>query len=119
MFALFLAQQPAAVSNINILPSPYSATVSWEIPISKQESSYITHVILYINGEERMVIDRRIQITITNLSPSTHYTVGIRTQDGSQQKSTNVDKTFTTREAGKNKIRLNKTCVCCIASTFS
>ena len=93
-------QTPAPVSNINVAPSKYAAHVTWEISTSKQDSSYITHIIIYLNGKEHKIISRGTQVNITNLLPYTSYTVGIQAQDGSSQTSQIVYKIFRTNGAG-------------------
>ena len=102
---LFLVQTPAPVINTIVSPSQNSATVTWEISASTQNSSYITHIIIYLNNQELKTIPRGSQATIEYLIPYTWYTVGIQTQDGSAQKSKIVNRYFRTDEAGKSKIR--------------
>ena len=100
---MFSAQTPAPVSNIIVLPSSYSAHVTWEISSSTQDSSYITQIIIYLNGKENRIVSRGTEVNINDLSPNTWYTVGIQAQDGSSQTSQTVDKSFRTNEAGNYK----------------
>ena len=97
---LFLVQTPAPVFNIIVSPSQYSANVTWEISTSIQDSSYITQIIIYLNGQVHKTISRGTQIAINGLSPDTFYVVGIQTQDGSSQKSQMVIEPFRTKEKG-------------------
>jgi hypothetical protein len=97
---LFLVQTPAQVSNITVSPSKFSATVMWEISTSTQHSSYITEIIIYLNGQVHKTVSRGTQVTIEGLLPYTSYSVGIQTQDGSSQKSQIVTKLFMTRGIG-------------------
>ena len=101
IFALFLVQKPAPVSNINVTPSNYSARVTWSIETETQDSSYITQIIIFLGNTKYKNISRGNEVDITGLTPYTTYTVGIQTQDGSSQKSKNMSKSFKTNEAGK------------------
>ncbi|XP_028399530.1 uncharacterized protein LOC114522942 [Dendronephthya gigantea] len=97
------AQTPAKVTKFMIKPSDYSAHLSWNIP-GPNESSYITHYGIYLNGTEVRKISRAMygsQYTLRGLKPYKNYTVGIQTQDGNSQNSLVEYKTFTTKEAGK------------------
>ena len=110
-FFTFSVQTPAPVSNINASPSQYSANVTWTISNSAQETSYITKIVIYLNGKEHEVIARGTRFTFNDLKPGTSYTVGIQTQDDYSQKSEILKKTFTTSKAGKHGNRIGKTCM--------
>jgi hypothetical protein len=98
---MFLVQTPAAVSNVNVSPSPYSARVTWKLP-TRQDSSYITQIIVYLDGYEHQILPRGTQVTIDSLTPYKEYIVGIETQDSSSQRSgKTVYSPFRTDEAGK------------------
>ena len=103
MLFLYLVQTPAPVYNIKVTSYNYSALVTWRIPTPK-DSSYITKIIIYLNGAEYQNISRGTQIDIKGLKLYTEYTVGIVTEDGSSQRSNKVSKHFgETNEAGKYK----------------
>ena len=76
---------PAPVQDIKIQPSFTSASVTWKLPTSASVSSYITHLVIYLNGTETKRIFRSTQIDIQGLTPYTWYKVEIVTQDGSSQ----------------------------------
>ena len=97
----FLVQTPAAVSGIDISPFYHFANVTWTIPTTPQDSSYITEIIIYLNLKKYKIIPRGTQVNIFCLKPNTSYTVGIQTEDGSFQRSEIVTKFFTTKEEGK------------------
>ncbi|CAB4039984.1 interferon-induced very large GTPase 1-like isoform X2, partial [Paramuricea clavata] len=95
-------QTPAPVKNINVSPSDYSARVTWDIPTAPEDSSYITHVRLFLNGRYRKYISRAMYGTAFNvlpLKPNTEYTVKMDTEDGSLQRGTPVTTSFTTKQA--------------------
>jgi uncharacterized surface anchored protein len=92
---------PAPVHGIKITQSNTSANVTWNIEMSVSASSYITQIVIYLNGKEHQTISRRTQFHITGLKTCTQYTVGVQTQDGSLQKSRRVNIRFKTNEAGK------------------
>ena len=98
---LYLVQMPAPVHGIKITQSDTSANVTWNIETSVSTSSYITQIVIYLNGKEHQTISRRTQFHITGLKPCTQNTVGVQTQDGSLQKSRRVSIRFKTNEAGK------------------
>ena len=100
---MFSVQTPAPVSNVGVSPSSHDATVTWTIKRSIQESSYITHIIIHLNGIKQETITRGTEIKFEKLHPYTSYTVGIQTQDGSNQKSEPVTKAFATNEAGNSR----------------
>ena len=93
----FLAQTPAPVYDIQVIPSANSARVSWKVQTRPEESSYIKYVHVYLDGSRIKAIDQRgTEYTITNLKPVTHYEVEIETEDDSKQKSSKVSEQFTT-----------------------
>jgi hypothetical protein len=75
---------PAPVQDIKIQPSFTSASVTWKLPTSASVSSYITHLVIYLNGTDIRIF-RSTQIDIQGLTPYTWYKVEIVTQDGSSQ----------------------------------
>ncbi|CAB4024817.1 retinoschisin-like isoform X2 [Paramuricea clavata] len=94
-------QTPAPVKNINVSPSDYSARVTWEIP-TPQDSTYITHYLIYLNNKFVKEISRAMygtEFNILPLKPNTENTFGIQTKDGSVQGGTYVSETFTTKQA--------------------
>ena len=101
----YLVQTPAPVYNIKVTSYKYSARVTWRIPTPK-DSSYITKIIIYLNGTEYQNISRGTQIDIKGLKLYTEYTVGIETEDGSSQRSNKVFKYFEINEAGKYKRKI-------------
>ncbi|CAB3995581.1 receptor-type tyrosine- phosphatase epsilon-like isoform X1 [Paramuricea clavata] len=95
-------QTPTPVYDIEIILSDYSASVTWKILTASQDSSYITHYIIYLDGDELKKISREMYGTgfnILPLKPNTQYTVGIETEDSYSQRGTYVTKTFTTKQA--------------------
>lgn len=102
---LLLAQMPAPVDELQIIPSDTSARVTWVIH-EKTVSSLITQYYIYLNGQSQPYIVSRAedgdQIDIPGLKPYTVYTVGIETVDGALQRSRRVSKTFNTEQAGKD-----------------
>jgi hypothetical protein len=107
IFALFLilVQTPAPVKNLNVSSSDYSARVTWEIP-TPQDSSYITHYLIFLNDKFVKEISRAMygtEFNILPLKPNTENTFGIQTKDGSVQRGTYVNETFTTKQAGKDR----------------
>jgi hypothetical protein len=96
-------QTPAPVDNIWITPYKKAALVTWwKIRTAPQDSSYITKIIIYIDGSEYHTISQRQRtyIYIYRLKPSTRYKVEIQTEDSYSQKSENVSESFTTNTAG-------------------
>ncbi|CAB4005657.1 Down syndrome cell adhesion molecule homolog isoform X2 [Paramuricea clavata] len=69
----------------------------WKLQTSA--SSYITQIIIYLDGNQHWTISRGTQFDITGLKPGTMYTVRIQTQDGSSQTSSAEDRNFTTIKA--------------------
>jgi hypothetical protein len=96
---LSLAQTPSPVYDIKITPSHYLARVTWKLQTSA--SSYITQIIIYLDGNQHWTISRGTQFDITALKPGTMYTVRIQTQDGSSQTSSAEDRNFKTNKAGE------------------
>ncbi|CAB3997379.1 receptor-type tyrosine- phosphatase epsilon-like isoform X2 [Paramuricea clavata] len=96
-------QTLAPVKNLNVSPSDYSARVTWEIPTAPQDSSYITHYLIFLNNKFVKEISRAMygtEFNILPLKPNTENTFGIQTKaDGSVQRGTYVTKTFTTKQA--------------------
>ncbi|CAB4001321.1 receptor-type tyrosine- phosphatase S-like isoform X11 [Paramuricea clavata] len=98
---LYLVQNPAPVNNLWITPYQYAARVTWSIP-TPQQSSYITKVIIYLNGAKYETISRETtRIVIKRFKPNIRYKVEIQTEDGYWQKSTKFSKYFVTNIAGK------------------
>ncbi len=98
----YLAQTPAPVNNIRITPNKYGVRVTWRIRTAPQDSSYITNLIIYLNGAKYQNISRGTEINIEGLKRYTTYKVEIETQDGSLQKSKKCSQWFTTKKAGKH-----------------
>jgi hypothetical protein len=98
----YLAQTPAPVNNIRITPNKYGVRVTWRIRTAPQDSSYITNLIIYLNGAKYQNISRGTEINIEGLKPYTRYKVEIETQDGSLQKSNKASQWFMTKKAGKH-----------------
>jgi hypothetical protein len=97
---LYLAQTPAPVNNLDITPYQYAAQVTWRLP-TPQYSSYITKIIIYLNGAEYQTVSRETtRINIKRFKPNTRYKVDIQTEDIILQKSENVSKSFMTNTAG-------------------
>ncbi|CAB4007476.1 ---NA---, partial [Paramuricea clavata] len=96
-------QTPAPVKNVNVSPSDYSARVTWELPTAPQDSSYVTHYLIYLNNKFVKEISRAMygtEFNILPLKPNTENTFGILTKaDGSVQRGTYVNETFTTKQA--------------------
>ena len=92
---------PAAVQDIKIQPSYTSARVTWKLQTSASASSYITQLVIYLNGTKYKNISRGTQINIEGLNLFTWYKVEIETRDGSLRKSIKVFKSFKTRVTGK------------------
>jgi hypothetical protein len=96
---------PAAVQDIKIQPSFTSAIVTWKLPTSASASSYITHLVIYLNGTENKRMFRSTQIDIKGLTPYTWYKVEIVTQDGSSQSSDKpTSEMFRTKKGKQNCI---------------
>jgi hypothetical protein len=104
----YLAQIPAAVQDIKIQPSYTSARVTWKLQTSASASSYITQLVIYLNGTKYKNISRGTQTNIEGLNLFTSYEVEIETRDGSLQKSIKVFKSFKTRITGK------RSCMCTV-----
>ena len=104
-------QKPAPVYDITITPYQYTARVTWRIRTTLNDSSYITNVIICLNGSKCQTKPRGSleEIILTGLQPYTTYNVDIVTQDGSFQKSTRISEYFTTREAVPSSPPLNVT----------
>ena len=101
----YLVQTPAPVYDITITPSVTWANVTWKLQTSAADSSYITHLIIHVEGKENSTIVKRgNQFNITGLKRYTKYSVGIQTQDGSSQKSKKIFETFTTLKEGMNEM---------------
>ena len=101
-----LVQTPAPVKNLNVSPSDYSARVTWELPAAPEDSSYITHYLIFLNNKFVKEISRAMygtEFNILPLKPNTENTFGIQTKDGSVQRGTYVTETFTTKQAGKDR----------------
>ena len=101
-----LVQTPAPVKNLNVSPSDYSARVTWELPTAPEDSSYITHYLIFLNNKFVKEISRAMygtEFNILPLKPNTENTFGIQTKDGSVQRGTYVTETFTTKQAGKDR----------------
>ena len=83
--------------------------MTWSIP-TPQQSSYITKVIIYIDGEEYQTISQRQRtyIVIKRFKPNTWYNVELQTEDSYRQKSEKVSKPVTTNTAGNVADRLVK-----------
>ena len=75
--------------------------MTWKLPTSASASSYITHLVIYLNGTQYKNISRGTQINIEGLNLFTWYKVEIETRDGSLRKSIKVFKSFKTRVTGK------------------
>jgi hypothetical protein len=105
---------PAAVQDIKIQPSYTSASVTWKLQTSASASSYITHLVIYLNGAEYKTISRGSQTNIEGLNLFTSYEVGIETRDGSLQESIKVFKSFKTRVTGKR----SHVCISLITGNF-
>ena len=101
----YLVQTPAPVNDINITRYKYAARVTWRIRTAREESSYITKIIIYLNGTKYQTMSRGTRvIIIKQLQPNTRYKVEIETEDGSLQKSNyKPSKYFTTKKAGKRR----------------
>ena len=99
---LYLVQTPAAVNNLRITSYKYAAYVTWGIRTAPEYSSYITKIIIYIDGSEYQTISQRQRtyIVIKRFKPNTRYKVEIQTEDSYQQKSEKVSESFTTNTAG-------------------
>jgi hypothetical protein len=95
-----LVQTPAPVYDIQITPYQDAACVTWKIRTAPEYSSYITNIIVCLNGTKCQNESRGTKAFIQNLSPRTFYTVEIETQDGSSQKSTRISKSFKTKKTG-------------------
>ena len=77
--------------------------MTWRIPKAPNDSSYITNIIIYLNGAKHQNVSRGIkQIDIERLKPNTSYNVEIETEDDSFQKSIKTSKSFKTKETGKH-----------------
>ncbi|CAB4005658.1 Venom prothrombin activator pseutarin-C non-catalytic subunit [Paramuricea clavata] len=107
-------QTPAPVNNIRITPYQYAALVTWRIHTAPEDSSYITKIIIYLDGAEYQTISQirqRTYIVIKRFKPNTQYRVEIQTEDGYSQKSEKVSESFTTNTAeqssGNNSTRLD------------
>ena len=105
MLFLYLVQTPAPVYNIKVASYKHSARVMWTIPTPK-DSSYITKIIIYLNGSEYKNISRGTQINIKGLKLYTWYQVEIEAEDSSSQRSNKVSIYFETNEAGKYKRKI-------------
>ena len=105
MLFLYLVQTPAPVYNIKVTSYKHSARVMWTIPTPK-DSSYITKIIIYLNGSEYKNISRGTQINIKGLKLYTWYQVEIEAEDSSSQRSNKVSIYFETNEAGKYKRKI-------------
>ncbi len=100
---LYLVQAPAPVYDVRIMPNQYTAHVTWRIRTAPNHSSYITNIIIYLNGASYKNNSREIQqMEFEGLKPNILYNVEIETQDGSFQKSIKMSKSFRTKEAGKS-----------------
>ena len=99
---LYLVQTPAPVNNLRITRYQYAALVTWGILTAPQDSSYITKIIIYIDGSEYQTISQRqrTSIVIKRFKPNTRYNVEIQTEDSYLQKSEKVSKSFNTNTAG-------------------
>jgi hypothetical protein len=99
---LYLVQTPAAVNSLSITPYQYAAYVTWRIRTATEDSSYITKIIIYLDGAEYQTISQRQKtyIVIKRFKPNTSYKVEIQTEDSYQQKSEKVSESFTTNTAG-------------------
>jgi hypothetical protein len=106
---LYLVQTPAPVNSLSITPYQYAALVTWSIP-TPQQSSYITKIIIYIDGAEYQTISQRqtTYIVIKRFKPNTPYNVEIQTEDGYLKKSEKVSKPVMTNTAGNVADRLVK-----------
>jgi hypothetical protein len=95
-------QTPAPVNNLMITPYQYAALVTWRIRTAPEDSSYITKIIIYIDGAEYQTISQRQRtyIVIKRFKPNTPYNVEIQTEDSYLQKSEKVSKSFNTNTAG-------------------
>ena len=103
---MFIVQAPAPVEAFVTKPSNFSVYLSWTIP-SSNESSYITHFVIYLNGKLHKNISREVygnQFTIHGLKPITKYNVSIETRDGNYEKGGRKSTQFKTDEAGKSLI---------------
>ena len=92
---------PAAVQDIKIQASYTSASVTWKLQTSASASSYITQLVIYLNGTKYKNVSPGNQTNIEGLNLFTWYKVEIETRDGSLQKSIKVFKSFKTRVTGK------------------
>lgn len=95
---------PAPVYNIKVEPSKTWAIVTWDIITVPERSSYITHYEIYTNQTFREIIhreDQRTQYNMTDLTPYSYYSVGIKAVDGSSQTSQTKYRAFRTNEAGR------------------
>jgi hypothetical protein len=75
--------------------------VTWKLQTSASASSYITQLVIYLNGTKYKNVSRGTQTNIEGLNLFTWYKVEIETRDGSLQKSIKVFKSFKTRVTGK------------------
>jgi hypothetical protein len=90
-------------TDITIEPYQHAARVTWKIRSGQQDSSYITNVIICLNGTKCQTKARgENETTIDKIEPYTWYNVQIETQDGSFQKSKKTSKSFKTKEAGRH-----------------
>jgi hypothetical protein len=96
-------QIPAPVYDMRIIQYKYSARVTWRIRTAPQDSSYITKIIIYLDGAEYQTISQRQRtyiVYIKRLKPNTSYKVEIQTEDSYSQRSTKFFRSFTTSTAG-------------------
>ena len=75
--------------------------MTWKLQTSASASSYITQLVIYLNGTKYKNVSRGTQTNIEGLNLFTWYKVEIETRDGSLQKSIKVFKSFKTRVTGK------------------
>lgn len=99
-----IVQTPAPAYGIEIGGNLTNcALVRFEINTNASESSYITHLIVYLNNLNiKNISARQVKklFFIHELKPFTEYNLGIKTQDGSLQTSVRVTKMFKTKKAG-------------------
>ncbi|CAB4004016.1 receptor-type tyrosine- phosphatase epsilon-like, partial [Paramuricea clavata] len=100
-FTFTKVRRPAPVYDIVVTPSQYTARLTWTIN-ARKDSSYVTKLIIFLNGTKYQNISRGTQIDIKGLAPYTWYRVEIETQDGSLQRSSKASKIFKTMNAAPN-----------------
>ena len=87
---------------MRIIQYKYSARVTWRKRTAPQDSSYITKIIIYLDGAKYQTISQRQRtyIVIYRLKPNTWHKVEIQTEDSYSQKSKKKLRSFTTSTVG-------------------